>query len=127
MDQAKKFLFYLLRWQMSTPVLWLVVRSLGAGLEATVLANLIGGSIFFWVDRLIFRSRLRVEWEVQPEGICSDCGSQERVRRLTFAPAAAGFYDKRYDARPEYRCPACSQAKIRELHAAKRVLPAVTA
>jgi hypothetical protein len=127
LDQAKKFLFYLLRWQMSTPVLWLVVRSLGPGLEATVLANLIGGSIFFWVDRLIFRNRFHVEWEVQPEGTCSDCGSIEKVRRLTFAPAAQGFYDKREDARPEYRCPACSEDKIRQLRAARRVLPAVTA
>ena len=37
----KRFVLYLARWQASTPVLWLVVSQLGAGLEATVLANLI--------------------------------------------------------------------------------------
>ena len=127
MEQAKRFLFYLLRWQMSTPVLWLVVSQLGAGLGATVLANLIGGSIFFWVDRLIFRSRFRVEWEVQPEGTCSDCGARGKVRRLTFAPAARGFYDRREDERPEYRCPACSEEKISRLRDQRRVAAAVTA
>src|SRR3954452_1898454 len=127
MQQAKRFLFYLLRWQMSTPVLWLVVSQLGAGLGATVLANLIGGSIFFWVDRIIFRSRFNIEWEVQPEGTCSDCGSTGKVRRLTLAPAANGVYDRRDDARPEYRCLVCSSDKIVRLRNEKRVTAAVTA
>ena len=41
----KRFLLYLIRWQLSTPILWLVVRNLGAGLGATVIANLIGASM----------------------------------------------------------------------------------
>lgn len=50
----KKFLLYLFRWQLSTPILWLVVRNLGMGMSSTIIANLIGGAIFFWVDIFIF-------------------------------------------------------------------------
>ena len=46
-----RFILYLIRWQLSTPILWLVVRQLGASLTSTVIANLIGGAIFFWVDK----------------------------------------------------------------------------
>jgi hypothetical protein len=53
----KKYVLYLLRWQLSTPilagVLWLL-----AGVPviwATVIANLVGGLVFFWVDRWIFK------------------------------------------------------------------------
>ena len=52
-----KYPLYLLRWQMSTPILALCVAyfaQLGT-VWATVLANLIGGLLFFWVDRLIFK------------------------------------------------------------------------
>ena len=55
----KKYLLYLLRWQLSTPPLaiccW-AFSSLGV-IPATIIANLIGGLIFFWVDLLIFRGR----------------------------------------------------------------------
>ena len=54
-----KYGAYLFRWQLSTPILAPVV-----GWCATVMgwnfwigaaiANLIGGLIFFWVDRFIF-------------------------------------------------------------------------
>ena len=47
-------LFYLLRWQASTPVLAGVIYFLGAGLVATAAANLIGGLLFYLVDRRIF-------------------------------------------------------------------------
>lgn len=57
-----RFILYLLRWQASgfvlAPVLALFT---GAPLYdnkvilATIVANLIGGSVFFWIDRLIFR------------------------------------------------------------------------
>lgn len=56
--RAKKLMLYLLRWQCSTPVLALCVFLLTARtneLVATVIANLIGGLIFFWVDEKIFR------------------------------------------------------------------------
>jgi len=50
----KTFLLYLLRWQASTLVLYPVVYWLGPGFWAVVLANLIGGCIFFWIDKWLF-------------------------------------------------------------------------
>jgi hypothetical protein len=48
----KKFIKYLIRWQLSTPVLALCVQFIPAGtLWTTVIANLIGGCIFFWIDK----------------------------------------------------------------------------
>jgi hypothetical protein len=119
----KRFVLYLARWQASTPVLWLVVNQLGAGLDATIVANLIGGAIFFWVDKFIFRNRVRVEWEVEPAGVCSDCGEPGRVRRLVVAPSGSSRseYDRRLDAQPEFRCTSCSATKLTQLMAAKRV------
>ena len=54
---VKKYLLYLIRWQLSTPILaicliWL--NPLGE-LWATIIANFIGGLIFFWIDKLIFK------------------------------------------------------------------------
>lgn len=53
----KRYTLYLLRWQLSTPILALVLWLLGGlgTIWATVIANLIGGAVFFWVDRLIFK------------------------------------------------------------------------
>ena len=54
----KKYILYLLRWQASTPILaifvWIFNPYLGA-IITTVLANFVGGLIFFWVDRIIFQ------------------------------------------------------------------------
>ena len=56
---AKKYLLYLLRWQLSTPILAICLHLLaGLGeLWATIVANLIGGLIFFWVDKYIFKDK----------------------------------------------------------------------
>jgi hypothetical protein len=114
-----RFLFYVARWQLSTPILWLVVSSLGAGLQATIIANLIGASIFFWVDRFIFGARAEAIWEVLRESECSDCGSIGLVRRLVLAPGAGTIhppaYDRREDINPKYRCPECSARKLKQL------------
>jgi len=51
-----RFLLYLLRWQASSPVLYVcmfLLADYGIG-KATIIANLIGGAIFFWADRCIF-------------------------------------------------------------------------
>jgi hypothetical protein len=128
-ERLKRFVLYLLRWQLSTPVLWLVISNLGAGLDATIIANLIGGSIFFWVDRFIFRSGTSVEWEVA-EGGCSDCETVGRVRRLVLAPggpSARGGYDRRNDPAPQYRCKPCSVRKVFQLRAERRVASSVSA
>jgi len=43
MASLRRFVLYLVRWQLSTPILWLAVKNLGAGIWSTVIANLIGG------------------------------------------------------------------------------------
>lgn len=53
----KTYTIYLIRWQASTlilaPVIWLMADY--SSWVAAAVANLIGGAIFFWVDRLIFK------------------------------------------------------------------------
>ena len=53
----KRFLLYILRWQLSTPILALVTGWLAwmGYWYAAAVANLIGACIFFWVDRWIFK------------------------------------------------------------------------
>ena len=47
---------YLIRWQASTPILAIVLYLLHTNtLLETVIANLIGGCIFYWIDKLIFK------------------------------------------------------------------------
>ncbi|MCK4269488.1 MAG: hypothetical protein KAW93_03315, partial [Methanogenium sp.] len=73
----KRYGLYLIRWQLSTPILAGVLYILATmdALIATVIANLIGGLIFFWVDRFIFTSRaLDAQWEVRENIKCVDCG-----------------------------------------------------
>lgn len=58
----KRFLLYLLRWQLSTPILAAVVIAYFAYLGewwAAGIANLVGAIIFFWVDKWIFREKRR--------------------------------------------------------------------
>lgn len=59
----KKFLLYLIRWQLSTPILALCLMWLSnlGELPATIVANLIGGCIFFFVDKWIFSNDNRKE------------------------------------------------------------------
>lgn len=53
----KKFVLYLCRWQLSSFVLAPCLFFLGYLGEwpAAIIANLIGGCIFFWVDKIIFK------------------------------------------------------------------------
>jgi hypothetical protein len=106
----KRFIIYLIRWQLSTPILWLVVRQLGAGLGATVIANLIGGAIFFWVDRFIFTSPAFEVWHVKDRGVCDKCGKEDSLRRLV----KTRDYDRSTSA-AVFLCPACSREKLDEL------------
>lgn len=110
----KRYLLYLLRWQLSTPILALCVAyfiSLGAT-WATIIANLIGGLLFFWVDRLIFAKDVCDPiWEVKPKAVCADCGKQDRGYRLVYARN----YDRRLDKEPKYRCEECSKKKSEQL------------
>ena len=110
----KRYGLYLFRWQLSTPILAGVLFMLSTidKITATVIANFIGGLIFFWVDMFIFTSQsLSVEWEVKDTIVCVDCGREARGYRIIRARA----YDRRRDSHPEYRCEECSIRKTHEL------------
>lgn len=54
--KIKRFLTYLLRWQLSSPILYFCLKDLSFGTFVnTIIANLIGGCIFYWVDKFIFK------------------------------------------------------------------------
>ena len=56
----KKLSLYLLRWQASTPILSLVTYFLVANygaFVAAIVANFIGGLIFYKIDKLIFSEK----------------------------------------------------------------------
>ena len=55
-----KLIVYLLRWQLSTPILSAVIYftiDLWGNIASTVLANLIGGLIFYKIDKIIFKRK----------------------------------------------------------------------
>jgi len=109
----KQYGLYLFRWQLSTPILAGVLLVLASTnkVVATIVANLIGGLIFFWVDKFIFTSPLlKAQWEVQENIKCYDCGKITRGYRLT----KTANYDKT-KATPQFRCEACSQKKTEAL------------
>ncbi|MCX5695585.1 MAG: hypothetical protein NTW18_02835 [Candidatus Omnitrophica bacterium] len=107
----KRFILYLIRWQLSTPILWIVVKQLGASLQATVIANLIGGAIFFWVDKFIFTSKAIEIWHIK-EGKCDKCGVVSHLWRLV----KTVNYDKS-DCPPVFLCMKCSKEKTDDLRA----------
>jgi hypothetical protein len=88
-----------------------VVRKMGTSFYSTVIANLIGGAIFFWVDRFIFTSQAVEVWHLK-EGTCDKCGVRSHLWRLV---KTAG-YDKS-DAVPVFLCMKCSKEKTDELRA----------
>jgi hypothetical protein len=110
----KRYLLYLLRWQLSTPILAVCLAALAAlgTLWTTVAANLIGGLLFFWVDRFIFTSRrLGPVWNIKEDVLCEDCGTLAGGYRLV----TCDNYDRANDARPQFRCERCSARKLEEL------------
>jgi hypothetical protein len=110
----KRYGLYLLRWQASTPILagvGIILVSMGQ-LVAAIVANLIGGLIFFWVDRYIFTCQsFAAQWEVKDTITCVDCGKIARGYRLS----KSGNYDRSQDHEPEFRCEECSKKKTEEL------------
>jgi hypothetical protein len=78
----------------------------------TVMANLIGGLIFFWVDKFIFTSKtLNPQWETKENIKCVDCGNTSRGFRLV----KTENYNKIEDKSPQFRCQTCSNIKIEKL------------
>lgn len=53
----RKYLLYIVRWQLSTPILAICLIWLSSFGEiwSTIVANFIGALIFFWIDKLIFK------------------------------------------------------------------------
>ena len=110
----KKYFLYLMRWQLSTPILAAVLLLMASQnkLWATVVANFIGGLIFFWVDRLIFSHEFPFAfWTIKEEVHCSDCDKLCRGYRLVKHEK----YDKLKDDKPKFRCESCSKIKSKAL------------
>jgi len=110
--KIKQYLMYLFRWQCSTPILVVVIWALPFNsIIESVVANFIGGLIFYWIDRLIFRSTTLHIWWQTKQGTCSDCGKVGPVRRVV----RAGRYNREDDEHPQYRCEECSQVKLQQI------------
>lgn len=112
----KRYSLYLIRWQLSTPILalCLVLFASTGKIWATVLANLIGGLLFFWIDRFIFTDPCLGDiWGVEENVVCTDCGKTDRGYRLICSKGKK--YDKRNDTQPEFRCHECSISKHNQL------------
>lgn len=108
----KRFLLYLLRWQLSTPVLAIFVYIITNEILATFIANLVGGFIFYWVDRFIFTSKfLNPLWEIRSNETCFDCGAEG----YGFRVALNTGYDKTRDTSPQFRCYKCAVKKARDM------------
>ena len=119
----KRYGLYLIRWQLSTPILAVVPAVIysyvpeksytmdGWDWVGATVANLIGGLIFFWVDLMIFTSKaLDAQWEIANQVSCADCGKISRGYRLVKAKG----YD-RTKGKVEYRCEQCSELKTQLL------------
>lgn len=115
----KKYMLYLLRWQLSTPILAIVLKLLANmnTLYATIIANLIGGLIFFWVDKFIFKRKSDIPlWEIKKDVICHDCHKKTKGYRIV----SWGNYDKLDDPHPKYRCKECSLKKMKIISRTKK-------
>lgn len=114
----QKYIFYLFRWQLSTPILAVVLWSFQdtfGTFTNTVIANFVGGLIFFWVDRMIFKVEYHYPlWEIKDQVRCTDCGSICRGFRLV----KTANYDRLNDKEPEFRCEDCSKKKTEKLREA---------
>ena len=105
---VKKYVLYLARWQASTLILWPCIEWFSGfpSWASAVIANLIGGLIFFWVDSLIFSGKMPYPiWTVRT-GICDSCGGEGRLYRK--------IIDIGYDAskkEPVFLCEECSVDK----------------
>ena len=110
----KKYVLYLIRWQLSTPILAvvLIVLSNMNTIVATIIANLIGGLIFFWVDRFIFRTlSFNPLWEIKDDVICADCGCHGRGYRIVEWLK----YNRKNDKNPQFRCEKCKDIKMADV------------
>ena len=118
MKLLKQYSMYLIRWQLSTPILAVVLILLNKcnTIVATIIANLIGGLIFFWVDKLIFKKNPELPlWEIKDNCECADCHEVGKGYRIV----QWGKYDKSGDKKPKYRCQKCSAQKMETIQTYK--------
>jgi len=114
MKLFKQYSLYLIRWQLSTPILAIVLKLLANlnTLTATIIANLIGGLIFFWIDKIIFKKKSDVPlWEIKDDTECYDCHKHTKGYRIV----SWGNYDRSEDKHPQYRCKDCSINKMKTI------------
>jgi len=115
----KKFFLYLLRWQCSTPILAVVTTWLASQNEwvAAAVANLIGGCIFFFIDRLIFKqpnSDIPL-WQIAKgdNQYCYNCQKKSPVLFRVIEWKKFNWRAQRKDI--HFRCAACAEQKLRAL------------
>lgn len=111
----KNLIVYMIRWQLSTPILaWVTYMFTGTSesISTAIVGNLIGSLIFYWIDLVTFLSgTLSHQWEVKDNITCHDCGSEViRGYRLVIAPKY-----NRIKHTPQYRCETCSIQKVESL------------
>jgi hypothetical protein len=114
LNLLKQYSMYLLRWQLSSPILAgvLILMSNQNQWVATIVANFLGGLLFFWFDKYIFGGSVRFPlWEIQEDIKCVDCDQSARGYRLV----KTNNYDRTQDKSPEFRCEKCSKNKLKEL------------
>lgn len=113
-SMIKKYFLYLIRWQLSTPILAIVLLWLSdmSTITATIIANFIGGLIFFWVDKFIFKTMSKKPmWEIEDNVVCVDCGKSGRGYRIV----EWLIYDRKQDKNPQFRCEKCKETKLQEV------------
>lgn len=113
MKIIKQYILYILRWELSTPILALCIYLLPFETTIkTICANFIGALIFFWIDKWIFKSSTFLPiWDIEEKCKCTDCGKVSRGYRLV----RTKNYDKSNDKQPQFRCEKCSQKKLEQL------------
>lgn len=114
----KSLFTYMIRWQLSTPILAGVTylyTGTSESFASAIVANLIGSLIFYWVDLITFLSgTLTHQWEVKENITCHDCNiTAKRGYRLVVAPK----YNRMKHV-PHFRCESCSSEKTNELRKA---------
>lgn len=81
-------------------------------LWATIIANLIGGLIFFWIDKIIFKKKSDVPlWEIEDNVVCADCNKTGKGYLIV----SWRNYDRSEDKHPEFRCKECSIKKMNKI------------
>ncbi len=114
-NTVKQYFLYLTRWQLSSPILFLCISLLHelSAIWQTIIANLIGGCLFYFIDKYIFNITKKFSDEVweQVENVkCCDCGKVNKGYRLIFKK---NLYNKIEDV-PQFRCKECSEKKYQQ-------------